>query len=87
MKILLALAAILALSGCAAVKQASDLVVRDPGSAPWDPPQGRQLFEQIPNWQGEATRVCCGALLGDRAEWRRQGCDTLTPRPPRSLRC
>ena len=37
-------------------------LVRDPRDAPWDPPQGRQLFEQIPPWDGEASKVCCGHL-------------------------
>ncbi len=34
---------------------------------PWDPPPGRALFEQIPNWDGEAARVCGGHLLPDEA--------------------
>lgn len=42
------------LQGCALVK--------DPRDAPWDPPAGRQLFEQIPNWDGAALKVCCGHL-------------------------
>ncbi len=29
---------------------------------PWDPPQGRALFEQIPAWDGAAGKVCCGHL-------------------------
>lgn len=36
--------------------------MRDPRDAAWDPPQGRQLFEQLPNWDGAAQRVCCGHL-------------------------
>ncbi len=35
---------------------------RDPRDAPWDPPPGRQLFEQIPNWDNAASRICCGRL-------------------------
>ena len=36
--------------------------VRDRRDAAWDPPANRALFEQIPNWQGEAGRVCGGHL-------------------------
>jgi hypothetical protein len=43
---------------------------------PWDPPAGRALFEQIPNWDGEAGRRCGGHLPPEVA--RREG---------RSLRC
>jgi len=31
-----------------------------PTQAPWDPPAGQSLFDQIPNSDGEALRVCCG---------------------------
>jgi hypothetical protein len=31
-----------------------------PTQAPWDPPAGHTLMDQIPNWDGEANRVCCG---------------------------
>ena len=41
------------LQGCA---------IRDRRDAAWDPKPGRALFEQIPNWQGEAGRVCGGHL-------------------------
>jgi hypothetical protein len=41
------------LQGCA---------VRDRRDAAWDPAPNRALFEQIPNWQGEAGRVCGGHL-------------------------
>ena len=34
--------------------------VRDPRDAPWDPPPGRSLFEQLPAWDGAAERICCG---------------------------
>ena len=52
-KILLAVAAVSVITGCA---------VRDPRDAPWDPPAGRQLFEQIPAWDGAASKICCGHL-------------------------
>lgn len=42
------------LQGCA--------VYTDAGSAPWDPPAGRALFEQLPNWDGAAQKICCGHL-------------------------
>lgn len=32
------------------------------GHAPWDPAPGHSLFDQIPNWQGAAGRICCGHL-------------------------
>jgi hypothetical protein len=34
---------------------------RDSRDAPWDPPQGRLLFEQIPSWDRSVDR-CCGHL-------------------------
>lgn len=52
-KTLLVVLAALSITGCA---------TRDPRDAPWDPPQGRALFEQIPAWDGAAQRVCCGHL-------------------------
>lgn len=51
--LLIAAASTLLLQGCA---------IRDRRDAAWDPPNGRALFEQIPNWQGEAGRVCGGRL-------------------------
>ena len=36
----------------------------NPYDAPWDPPQGRQLFEQIPNWDGEAFKTCTPGTAG-----------------------
>jgi len=32
-----------------------------PSQAPWDPRPGQSLMDQIPNGDGEAVRVCCGA--------------------------
>jgi hypothetical protein len=31
-----------------------------PTQAPWDPKPGQTLFDQIPNTDGEALRICCG---------------------------
>ncbi len=38
------------------------VTLRDPRDAPWDPPAGRQLFDQIPNWESAAGRICGGHL-------------------------
>lgn len=46
-------------TGCSTVIEQAG---RDPRDAPWDPRDGSQLFEQIPNWDGNAARVCCGHL-------------------------
>lgn len=45
-----------------------------PGRTPWDPPEGRSLFEQIPNWDGAASRICGGRLTPEEAQ--RQGRST-----------
>ena len=37
-------------------------LTRDRRDAPWDPAPGRSLFEQLPPWDGEAEKVCCGHL-------------------------
>ncbi len=42
---------LLVLAGCA---------TRDPRDAAWDPPPGRSLFEQLPNWDRAAEIRCCG---------------------------
>ena len=34
----------------------------DRRDAPWDPKPGQALFDQIPNWEGEALRRCGGHL-------------------------
>lgn len=46
-------------------------VLRDRRDAPWDPPSGRTLFEQIPAWDGAATKICGGHL--DPETRRREG--------------
>ena len=34
----------------------------DRRDAAWDPKPGQSLIDQIPNWDGEAQRRCCGHL-------------------------
>lgn len=46
--------------GCAAQDRAR--LFRPMGTAPHDPPQGRMLFEQLPNWDN-AAQVRCGSHL------------------------
>lgn len=43
------------------------------------------LFEQIPNWDNAAMKICCSALTGN--DYFKEGCDTNNPKPPRSKRC
>jgi hypothetical protein len=74
---ILALASLIALTGCA---------THDPRDRPWDPPAGRMLFEQIPPWDNAAMKICCSAIV-DRKEWEAARCDTDRPVPPRSNRC
>ena len=62
-KLLLTLLLALALVstvGCAAQDRAR--LFRPTGTAPHDPPPGRALFEQLPNWDDAAYRKC-GAHL------------------------
>lgn len=62
-KLLLLLLAALAIAnttGCASTDRA--VVFRAQGTAPHDPPRGRDLFEQLPNWDDAAQRTC-GAHL------------------------
>ena len=56
-----------------------------PGLAAHDPQNGAQLFEQIPNWDGAAMKVCCSVL--GREEFLRMRCDTDQPVYPRTNRC
>lgn len=53
--VILAACSLALLQGCASLE-------RDHRDAPWDPPAGRQLFEQIPAWDGAAAKICCGHL-------------------------
>ena len=54
----------LVLAGCAGY----------PKDRPYDPKfeQGEQLFDQIPNWEGEALRKrACGVPKSERYSWMR----------------
>ena len=42
-------------AGCSTVQY-------DRRDAPWDPKPGQTLFDQIPNEDGGANRICCGHL-------------------------
>ena len=56
LRLLLLLALAANAAGCSTIY--SELT-RDRRDAPWDPPQGRALHEQIPNWSNPTSR-CCG---------------------------
>lgn len=56
---ILAVFSLTVLQGCAAV---TETAARDRRDAPWDPPAGRALFEQLPAWDGAAAKICCGHL-------------------------
>ena len=65
--LLLALAAA-STAGCAVQDRAK--LLRPAGTAAHDPPRGRDLFEQIPNWDDAAVRRCGSHL---KPEERRPG--------------
>ena len=65
--LLLALAAA-STAGCAVQDRAK--LLRPAGTAAHDPPRGRDLFEQIPNWDDAAMRRCGSHL---KPEERRPG--------------
>ena len=46
----------------AAAVSTQGCAVQDKRDAAWDPRPGSTLFDQIPNWSGEAARRCCGHL-------------------------
>jgi hypothetical protein len=48
------------LTACTALQQ-------DRRDAPWDPKRGQTLFDQIPNEDGGANRICCGHLRSCKA--------------------
>jgi hypothetical protein len=64
---MLTLRALLLLTLCASAVCATGCATQ---TRAWDPPEGRALFEQLPNWQGKAGRVCGGHL---RPEQRKPG--------------
>jgi len=68
LKLLIVAASILVLQGCATGYSSTQ--------RPWDPKQGRALYEQIPAWDSAALRQCGGHMMPDEA--RREG---------RSMRC
>ena len=51
-------------AGCAT--QDRTVLFRAQGQAPHDPPPGRALFEQIPNWDDAAVRRCGAHLRPDQ---------------------
>jgi hypothetical protein len=51
-------------AGCTA--QQFNTLYRAQGTAPHDPPQGRQLFEQFPAWDDAAHRTCGAHLPRDQ---------------------
>jgi hypothetical protein len=50
-------------AGCAVQDRA--VLFRAQGTAPHDPPRGRDLFEQLPNWDNAAQVRCGGHLRPD----------------------
>ena len=46
---------------------------KDRRDAPWDPPRGRQLMEQIPN-NDNATARCCGRDISKCQSWQTPRC-------------
>ena len=61
--LLIAAVSLTLLQGCA-------ITVWDIRDRSYDPPPGRALFEQIPNWQGEAGRICGGHLSSEERQRR-----------------
>ena len=51
--VLLIASTLLAAAGCA---------TQDRRDAPWDPKREQTLFDQMPNWEGAAAKICCGHL-------------------------
>ena len=68
LRTIFAACSVVVLAGCTAL---GDIALRDRRDAPWDPPPGRALFEQIPAWDGAAHQICGGHLHPDEA--RRRG--------------
>jgi hypothetical protein len=58
----LLLVALVAANAAGCSTQDRRVIFRPQGTAPHDPPQGRMLFEQIPNWDN-AAQVRCGGHL------------------------
>ena len=51
--VLLIASTLLTAAGCA---------THDRRDAPWDPKREQTLFDQMPNWEGAAEKICCGHL-------------------------
>ena len=51
---------------CASLTACAGLA-KDRRDAPWDPRGSATLFDQIPNEDGGANRVCCGHLRSCKA--------------------
>ena len=66
----LLLVALVAANAAGCSTQDRSVIFRPQGTAPHDPPQGRMLFEQLPNWD-DAAQKRCGAHL--RPEDRKPG--------------
>jgi len=60
---LLLVVLVVANTGCAVQDRA--VLFRAQGTAPHDPPRGRDLFEQLPNWDNAAQVRCGGHLRPD----------------------
>ena len=41
---------------------ATGCATQDRRDAPWDPKREQTLFDQQPNWEGAAAKICCGHL-------------------------
>lgn len=72
-----AVAILVALVGCSSIPDHRD--------RPWDPKEGRSLFEQLPNWDNQAQHHCCSVLMG--ADYDAQQCGTVKPVAPWSNSC
>ena len=58
---------LLLLALCASAICATGCASIDSRDAPWDPKPGATLFDQIPNEDGGANRICCGHLRSCKA--------------------
>jgi hypothetical protein len=56
--LLMLLLALVAVNTAGCATQERSVLFRAQGTAAHDPPRGRDLFEQIPNWDDAAVRRC-----------------------------
>lgn len=61
MTLLTKLKPLLAVLAAVSLAAATGCANYNPQQRPWDPTQGRALFEQIPNEEGAALVRCCGS--------------------------